>query len=50
MRMMPQGGQQQAPAAQQANVLQKLYQMFPHLRPGAQMGAGMNVGGTGGGM
>jgi hypothetical protein len=45
MRMMPQGGgQAQAPASQQANAIQKIYQMFPELRPGARMG----VGGFGG--
>lgn len=38
MRMMPQGGGQQAPASQQANVISRLYQMFPDLKPGAKMG------------
>lgn len=45
MRGMPSGGQQQAPASQQMNVLQKLYQMFPGLRPGSQMGQSMKMGG-----
>jgi hypothetical protein len=47
VRMMPQGGGQQgqAPASQQADVLQRLYQMFPSLKPGANMGQGMRMGG-----
>jgi hypothetical protein len=47
MRMMPQGGGQQAPASQ-ANMLETIYKMMPSLRPGQGMGQGMNVGGMNG--
>jgi len=47
--MSPSGSQQQPPAQQSRDVLATLYQMFPGLRPGAQMGQGINIGGGFGG-
>lgn len=45
MRGMPGGGGQQAPASHQTDILQRLYQMFPSLKPGSSMGQGMRMGG-----
>lgn len=46
-RMMPQGGGQQSPASSQVDLLDKLYRMFPGLKPGAQVGQSPNIGGMG---
>lgn len=50
MRGMPMGGQGQQQQAQSSpqDILQKLYKMFPGLRPGAHVGQGMNMGGSSG--
>jgi hypothetical protein len=48
MRMGQQGGGYKPPANNQANMLQKIYQMFPGIKPGSAMGQGMNVGGMNG--
>lgn len=49
MRMMPQGGQQQPPAAQsrqdQEMRMRLIYSMFPNLRPGASLHGGLGAQG-----